>query len=203
MLKKLLLLSSVALFSNAAVTMCFLKDHSDPSTAQTTPLDGADCKSQTVEQLKNTGLELKDIKMKDSANGFNYVFIFDNATSQSSTPASSSVVITKEMLKEQIAQIQEENTQKEEAMSVQDSSTRGEKLYKSKCQSCHGNGTIAAYNTATPLLKLSKEDIEIAIRDYKLDAKDKGMAILMRPIAYSLIDKDIKDISNYLETLKK
>ena len=53
MLKKSLYVMCTASILSAATTMCYKKDHLDPSTIETIPLDGGECAGKlSVNQMK-------------------------------------------------------------------------------------------------------------------------------------------------------
>lgn len=190
MVNKIFLTVLFTTLMQANITMCFLKNHSDPATVDNSQLSGKNCTS--VNDMKSNGYNLEDMKISNSSNGLDYVFIFKTKSN----------VIDQNDLKTQLKNLQKDQEQQNEKELLSKSIKNGKELYLSNCKECHGDGTISAYNYAEPLLNLTSEEIEVAIRDYSLDQRDKGMAILMSPIANSLTDQDVIDVSNYLETLK-
>ena len=78
---KLLLASlSTCLLSNLAFaqeTICYKNDVEKPSTVENIPLDGNICNSKlSVNQMKNNGWDILDIKITASQNKFNYSYYF-------------------------------------------------------------------------------------------------------------------------------
>ncbi len=188
MLKKSLLILSVVSLLNGSSTMCFKKDHTDPDTIETIPLKGGICNNEkSVIDMKKDGYSVEDIKISNGDTGLNYIYIFKQDNKK--------VISSKEEIKEQIQAIKDD----EKKVDL----IAGEKIYKNTCNRCHGDGTISAYNKARPLANLTIEDIEVSIRAYSLDEKDNGMAMLMKPIANSLMSNDIKNVAAYIQTLKK
>jgi len=197
MLKNILSFTVCSVLASASSVMCYKKDHFDPSTIESTPLNGTVCDGKlTVADMKKDGYIVDDIKISSGTNGMNYMYIFKKENPQVALVAGT--VLTKEQIKATIKETVEESKDEEEKPNIQN----GEKIYKSKCISCHKDGTISAYNAARPLATLSVEQIKISIRDYGLDQKDNGMAILMKPYANMLSSKDIKDVAAYIQTLK-
>jgi len=85
---------------------------------------------------------------------------------------------------------------------IKDAKEEGKKLYISTCQRCHGTkGEIEASNTSKALNKMTLEEMEVSIREYTIDNKDNGMAILMNPYSDSLSDDDLYNIDQYLKTV--
>jgi len=177
MLKKsLYFLSCVSLLS-ASTTMCYKKNHIDPSSIETIALDGDKCDGKlSVVDMKKDGYQVDTMKIQNtkSDDRFNYIYVFKK---------------------------DEKNQKKidDTKLSVED----GKKIYKLHCIRCHGkNANIEAYGSAKALNSLTLEDMEISIRDYRLDRKDNGMAILMKPFSELLGSSDIKKVYDYIQTLK-
>jgi len=79
----------------------------------------------------------------------------------------------------------------------------GEKLYKASCIKCHGaTAQIEAFNTSRALNTMTKDEIEISIREYQDNEKDNGRAILMIPYATKLSSKELKAVISYIKTFK-
>jgi len=198
MIKKSLLLISVSSFLLAETTMCFKKNITDPSTVETVTLDGGKCSGdRTLTQMKKNGWIVDDMKItsKKNSDTMNYVFILKKGSSISS--------INKTDLKANIIAIQKEKKEKQKANKIKLSLANGKKLYTNDCAQCHGNDAKEeAYNTSKPLTTLSLIDMQVAIRDYTLNTKDNGMAIVMQPYATSLTSKDVEDIYKYIQTIK-
>lgn len=92
MFNKVLFLSAAVLLSNnllAQETICFKNGLEKPSLIETTPLDGKVCKGiQTLEDMKNSGWQVLDIKLQPVGNKFNYSYYFykDDNKKSSVTP---------------------------------------------------------------------------------------------------------------------
>ena len=77
------------------------------------------------------------------------------------------------------------------------------KLYKRKCQSCHGNKAQGMYGQKAPKLAgqhswYLRDQIKL-IRDKK---RTSGNSKRMYPFVKKLTDKEIKELADYLEKLK-
>jgi cytochrome c553 len=189
----------------ASSTMCFKKDHVDPSTIESVPLNGGECKGQfSVAQMKERGYNVKDIKITMGKNGMDYMYIFAQETvvlgGENTTGGQA---LTKEQLKAYLYEIQEEEEiakkKKEELGNI----VQGKALYISQCAKCHGDkGEKRAYNTSKPLNTMSYDDMAYAINEYDLDERTGGMAVLMKPYAVGLTEEKLKDISSYIKSLK-
>jgi len=205
--KSLFLLGSIALL-NASTTMCFKKEHQDPSSIENTPLDGGKCKSiKSVNDMKNDGYIIEDIKITSGNSGLNYIYIFKDAASvpaQTSGVVVGNKVMTKAQLKAYLTEINKEEQAKKEKEETQGSLELGKKIYTSSCYKCHGiKGEVRAYNSARPLNSLSVDQIKTSLRDYENGDKDNGMAMIMKPYAAKLDSRDILSVANYIQTLKK
>jgi len=105
-----------------------------------------------------------------------------------------------------MAQVESQNIQKiadKKAQATKVTFNNGKSIYTAKCQSCHGKkAQKSAYNRSRALNSLTLKEIETSIRGYLMDEYDRGLAILMKPYAVSLSDKDVKDVYQYIQTLK-
>jgi hypothetical protein len=77
---KLLLLSATCLLSNnlfAQETVCYKNNVEKPSIVESIALDGGVCNGKTsLNEMKNDGWEVLDIKITSSQNKFNYTYYF-------------------------------------------------------------------------------------------------------------------------------
>ncbi len=207
MLKKSLLVVGTLALLNGSSTMCFKKNHQDPSTIETVALDGGKCAGiKNVSDMKKDGFVVEDIKIKIAADGLDYIYIFKTAqplSSKNIETINNNEAMTKDQIKEYMQQLNVQNKEKSKKKKKQDSLKLGKTLYTSICYKCHGiKADISAYNTARPLNTLSIEQIQISFRDYANNDKDNGMAILMRPYASKLNANDILNVATYIQTLK-
>ena len=202
MLKQsIFLLSTVSLLS-ASTVMCYKKNHFDPETIENTPLKGKICdKKLSVNDMKKNGYEVKDIKIQNGTEGLNYIYIFKKETQKKQL--AQTAPISQTTLKAQLKQLKADEEKAKKVDQDKIDLSEGEKIYNKTCKSCHGDGTISAYNSATPLVQLSVEDIEVAFRDYGLDQKDNGLAMIMKPIAVTTTEEETKQVAKYIQTLKK
>ena len=167
-LSSMILLGSVSLFADT--TMCFKENHKSMITIENTPLDGGICASKySVTDMKAKGWSVDDIKISQTANGMNFIYILKTASSAQATPV---IAGNKADMEARILQKLEKKKVEEEKAKVEkelkDASIDAEKIYTSKCQTCHGtNGEKKAYNTSRPLKDLSLEEMEESIKDYK------------------------------------
>jgi cytochrome c553 len=208
MIKKSLLIIALVTVVMAQTTMCFKKEHLDPSTINSTALDGGDCKGiKSANDMKKDGFIIEDIKITSGNSGLNYIYIFKTASSIPQQVSSGVIVgnkvMTKAQLKAYLTEINKEEMAKKEKEKKEGSLELGKKIYTTTCFRCHGKkAEVKAYNSARPLKTLSVEQIKISLRDYESGDKDNGMAVIMRPYASKLDSNDILSVANYIQTLK-
>jgi len=203
MLKKSLLVVCTASLLSASTTMCYKKDHLDPSTIESVSLDGGECNgSLSVIDMKKDGYKIDSMKIQNTKDGLNYIYVFTKNSNKKETVAIPNS-ISDTHLSAQLKKIRKEEIivkEKEEKISFVKA---GEKLYLSNCVQCHGKkGEKEAYNTSKPLNTLSVEYMRRAILDYRLGDKDNGMAIVMNPYASFLTQDDIQKVYDYLHTVQ-
>lgn len=202
-LSSILLLSASSIFADT--TMCFKENHQSMSTIETTPLDGGLCAGKnTITDMKAKGWNVNDIKISQTTNGMNFIYILKTPVSQavSSSNFSGNQADMEARILEKLEKKKEAEKKAIEVKAIQDAAINGEKTYVNKCQSCHGtNGEKNAYNTSRPLKDLSIEDMTVSIRDYKLGNKNSGNAVIMTPYANYVNENDIKGIYSYLQKI--
>ncbi len=200
-LSTILLLSSTSLL--AETTMCF-KENASMTTIESTPLNGGICNGKyTVNDMKAKGWSVDDIKISQTANGMNFIYILKTASSVQATPviagnqADMEARIIEKLEKKKVEE-QKAKVEKE----LKDAQIDAQKIYTSKCQTCHGeNGEKKAYNSSRPLKDLSLEDMEESIKDYKNGTKNSGNATIMAPYASFVDYKEIKGIHAYINKI--
>ena len=202
-LSSILLLSASSIFADT--TMCFKENHQSMSTIETTPLDGGLCAGKnTIADMKAKGWNVDDIKISQTTNGMNFIYILKTPVSQavSSSNFSGNQADMEARIMDKLEKKKEAEKKAIEVQAIQDAAINGEKTYVNKCQSCHGtNGEKNAYNTSRPLKDLSIEDMTVSIRDYKLGNKNSGNAVIMTPYANYVNENDIKGIYSYLQKI--
>ncbi len=202
-LSSILLLSASSIFADT--TMCFKENHQSMSTIETTPLDGGLCAGKnTITDMKAKGWNVDDIKISQTTNGMNFIYILKTPVSQavSSSNFSGNQADMEARIMDKLEKKKEAEKKAIEVKAIQDAAINGEKTYVNKCQSCHGtNGEKNAYNTSRPLKDLSIEDMTVSIRDYKLGNKNSGNAVIMTPYANYVNENDIKGIYSYLQKI--
>lgn len=200
-LSTIILLGSSSLFADT--TMCFKENHQSMSTIENTPLDGGLCNGKfTINDMKAKGWNVDDIKISQSPNGMNFIYILKTATTQTS----SNFTGTQAQMEANILAKLEKKKEAEEKAKVEkelkDATILAQELYTTKCQTCHGtNGEKSAYNTSRPLKDLSVEDMQESIKNYKVGKVDSMNANIMIPYANFIDYKEIKGINAYLKSI--
>ena len=202
-LSSILLLSSSYLLADT--TMCFKENHQSMSTIENTPLNGGICAgTNSITDMKAKGWIVDDIKISQSPNGMNFIYILKTPVSQtvSSSNFTGNQADMEARIVEKLEKKKEAEIKAKEVQAIKDAAIAGENTYVNKCQSCHGvNGEKNAYNSSRPLKNLSIEEMSLAIRDYKLGVKNSQNAIIMAPYANYLNENDIKGIYSYLNKI--
>jgi cytochrome c553 len=195
MLKKSLYILSCSAILSASTTMCYKENHLLPSTIEEVSLDGGKCDGKlSVLDMKNDGYTIESVKVQNSDDGLNYVYIFKKDDNKK---------VANIGLKDQLKLLRDEESEQKLTDEEKKDLAEGKKLYLADCVDCHGEkAELKAYNSSRPLISLSEDERVGAIRDYSLDTKDNGMAYIMKPYADSLMQADMKKISKYIDTLK-
>ncbi|QKF80926.1 c-type cytochrome [Halarcobacter ebronensis] len=203
------LLSTITLASiftlsiaTAQTTMCFKENHKDMSTIENTNLNGGECNgTKSLTQMKKEGWEVADINITPTNDGKNYIYILK----KDEKPTSS---IDEAALEQKILQKLEDRKKEEIEIKKQQiyaqKSKSGEKLFKNKCVTCHGEkGELKAKGVSRPINSLNLDDFTLSIRDYNLGTYDRGLAMVMRPYALSMDSNDIKNVYVYLKSINE
>ncbi len=193
MIKRSLFILSIGTMLIADTTMCFKKDWMDPSTIESTVLDGGKCLgSKSLVDMKQDGWLVDDIKISSGNTGMNFMYILKKGD----------LVMTTDQMEEKLVAIQEKREKKKNEETIVDSVALGKTKYIDMCQRCHKDGKVQAYGTARPLVSLDLEELKHQMNMYSLDQKKGGLVILMKPYADLLSQGDIENVYNYLQTIK-
>lgn len=203
-LSSILLLSATSILADT--TMCFKEHHQSMSTIESTPLDGGICAGKnTINDMKAKGWIVEDIKISQTTDGMNYIYILKTPSSTQSVLSSNSSENQADMearILKKLEMKKEEEKKAKEIKVLADAAIAGENIYTNKCQSCHGaKGEKRAYNSSRPLKDMTMEEMSLSIRDYKLGERNTQNAIIMIPYANYLDARDIEGIYSYLNKL--
>lgn len=182
--------------------MCYKENVKQVAGIENIKLDGGLCKGTiTLNQMKNAGWKVEDIKMSSNTNGTNFTYIFKKNEKQYTA-------LDMEKLEQKIVARIENNRIQDEKNRLNElkikMSQAGKERYIETCQKCHGEkAELEAFGTARPLVTLSLEDINLSINQYKSRLKDEGNGLIMAPYARIITSQDIKNIYSYILTFKK
>ena len=146
--------------------------------------------------MRKNGWKIKDISTSKAENGMNYTYIFSK---ESASEIQTTPLIKNETLKSQLLVLENERLEKEKSDKEINELGNGKKIYESQCVRCHGAHGELKPNTSGKLTGLNSDDFMDMMRDYGINQRDNGAAILMAP--YSLITKDRKEVVKYLESI--
>ena len=196
----LILLSSLSLF--AETTMCYKENIKLVTGIENIKLDGGLCQGNiSLNEMKNNGWKVEDIKMSSSSNGTNFTYIFKKNEKQYTA-------LDMERLEQKIVARIENNRIEGEKKKLEElklkMSQAGKANYIKTCQKCHGEkAEIEAFGTARALVSLNLEDINLSINQYKSNLKDNGNGLIMAPYARTITQQDVKNIYSYILTFKE
>jgi len=196
----LLLISSLSLF--AETTMCYKENVKLITGIENIKLDGGLCQGKTsLNEMKNDGWKVEDIKMSTSDNRTSFTYIFKKNEKQY-TALDMEKLEQKIVAKIENNRIQDEKNRLDELKLKM--SQAGKAKYIDTCQKCHGEkAELKAFGTSRPLVSLSLDDINLSINQYRTRIKDEGNGLIMSPYARVLTQQDIKNIYSYILTFKK
>ena len=197
-MKYLFIFTILFTISNASITMCYKNNHGDPSTIENELLDGGECKGKySLTQMKESGWIVDDMKISMKNDSMNYIYILKKDKKKKEVVK---IDPNKIDYKELAKNIQKEKEKEEEVNLIK----RGEVFYSKTCIACHGDkGDIKVRNTSRAINTLSLEDFKESLFGYKWNEYDRGWAVIMRPYAKLIIEKDMEAVHSYLQTIKK
>lgn len=193
----------------AQTTMCFKEKHNSMSTIESTNLDGGECKgSFSLNDMKQKGWSVDDIKITTLPNGtYNFIYILKDGQNVSSNVTTNSNLSESQLEAKIVKRMEEKKAQEDKEAEIKtrvELEKKGEELYISKCQSCHGQkGELEARGFSRPLNSLSLEESQRAIKDYNNGNYDRGLAYLMQPIATGLTYRHLEEVNAYLNKINK
>ena len=203
-LSSILLLSASSIFADT--TMCFKENHQSMSTIENTPLDGGLCAGKnTIADMKAKGWNVDDIKISNTPNGMNFIYILKTPVTQavSSSNFSGNQADMEARILQKLEKKKEEEKKEQEIVVKKNLAVEGKDNYVRKCQSCHGEkgeSTVGGYSR--PLNTLSSEEMRHSISGYTNGTYDRGRASVMQPITSTLTYVTLEKISAYLDSIK-
>ncbi|CAM3563478.1 c-type cytochrome [Arcobacter aquimarinus] len=204
------ILSAILLFGATSIfaqtTMCFKENHSSMSTIENIALNGGACDGKySVNDMKKKGWIVDDIKISQSANGMNFIYILKTPTAITPIIAGNVSGNTEDMEARILAKLEEKKVAQEKAKveeELKEAAIDAQNIYTNKCQSCHGINGEKSISGSRALKNLTVEEMDESIKDYKLGRVDRMSAITTAPIHTNNLDtKTIKGIYHYLNNL--
>lgn len=209
-ISSLLLLGSTSLM--AQTSMCFIENHSSMSTVESTPLNGGACEGKySISDMKAKGWTVDDIKISQTTNGMNFIYVLKSADHANVAPVAAvavgSTAINQEQLEANIMAKLETKKIAEEKVKVQEelkaAQIDAKAIYTNNCQSCHGEKGEVVKSGFKAIRTLSTTDMEETLKDYKLGREDKASSIYAPAHVNYLDTKTIKGIKAYLDSVNK
>ena len=203
-LSSILLLSASSIFADT--TMCFKENHQSMSTIENTPLDGGLCAGKnTIADMKAKGWNVDDIKISNTPNGMNFIYILKTPVTQavSSSNFSGNQADMEARILQKLEKKKEEEKKEQEIVVKKNLAVEGKDNYVRKCQSCHGEkgeSTVGGYSR--PLNTLTSDEMRHSISGYTNGTYDRGRASTMQPITSTITYVTLEKISAYLDSIK-
>jgi mono/diheme cytochrome c family protein len=195
---KLLFISIISTFSYAETIMCFLENHKNLASLETTALTGSSCNNKSLSALKKEGWLVDDIKINNN----NYIYVLKKGSIQSELSTS---IDQDELEKKVLAKL--ERKQKEEKIEKEleaklKAANDGKHLYVNKCQTCHGEKGTELPSYSRSISSLSLDEFEDTITNYKNGSYDRGSALEMRPYAFAISKNEVNSVFEYIQSVK-
>ncbi len=190
-MKLLASILALNIFAFANTTMCYINNIKDISKVESKKFDGGECKGKySIDDMKAKSWSVDDIKISKKDNGFDFIYILKKDIKSSS-----------KIDYDKLSKVVEKNKKEDEKKLI---FSNGEKIYKTKCQSCHGSkGELTPQNVSLAINKYDLDTLQDTMRAYTWNEQDKGFAMVMKPYADIVTPKDIKGIYEYLKSINK
>lgn len=202
--KTVLILISIIISTNlySNQTMCYKENLESISAIERVKLDGGLCQGEkTIKEMKNNGWLINDIKSNIKEGKYSYIYIFSKNTIKK---IDNNDIDIRTMLKEEIINQKLESKKNEEIKIKQDAFSSGKKIYITKCLRCHGEfANKEPYSTSANISNYNYEKFSSILLAYKFNDYDNGNALFMKPYADILNKDDIKNVFNYIQSIKK
>lgn len=207
-----LLFGTLALSTlHAQTTMCFKENHQSMSTIENTPLDGGECKSKfSLNDMKNTGWSIKDIKVTPKDSKFSFIYILSKKTAntrnftntiENNNNNNVNVKDLKQAVLKELRQEEEIKKAKKEKKKLKDSILEGKNVYVKKCQNCHGAKGEQRYGSAGLINRLNLDEFKSIMRDYGNMSSTRGQSLIMYQYSQAVTNNDIENIHKYLKSI--
>ncbi|QEZ88428.1 c-type cytochrome [Aliarcobacter cibarius] len=201
----------LATSSFASTTMCFKESHSSMATIESIALDGGECAGKySINDMKAKGWSVDDIKITQTPKGMSFIYILKSPDHAKIAPmvAGGAVAggsISQEQMEANImAKLEAKKVAEEKAkveQEIKEAKIDAQGIYTNQCQNCHGaKGEVRKGNSK--LKDLTIEQMEEALKDYKLGVGEKASSVYGPSHINFLNDKTIKGIKAYLDSIQ-
>lgn len=198
----------LATSSFASTTMCFKESHSSMTTIESIALDGGECAGKySINDMKAKGWSVDDIKISQTPKGMNFIYILKSPNHSKIAPmaAAGGAAISQEQMEANImAKLEAKKVAEEKAkveQEIKEAKIDAQGIYTNQCQNCHGvKGEVRKGNSR--LNELTTEQMEEALKDYKLGVGEKASSVYAPSHINFLNDKTIKGIKAYLDSIQ-
>ncbi len=201
----------LATSSFASTTMCFKESHSSMATIESIALDGGECAGKySINDMKAKGWNVDDIKISQTPKGMSFIYILKSPNHSKVAPmvaggAVGGAAISQEQMEANImAKLEAKKVAEEKAkveQEVKEAKIDAQGIYTNQCQNCHGaKGEVRKGNSR--LNELTTEQMEEALKDYKLGVGEKASSVYAPSHINFLNDKTIKGIKAYLDSIQ-
>lgn len=213
------IISSFLLFSTTAIladtTMCFKENHSSMATIESVALDGGACEGKySINDMKNKGWSVDDIKITQNANSMSFIYILKSSDHPKNAPMLAGAAggtisgnLSQEQMEANIMAKLEAKKEAEEKVKLEEelkaARIDAQTLYVNNCQSCHGEKGEISKTSFRAIKNLSVEDMEEMLKDYKLGRGEKASSIYGPAHVNYLNDKAINGIKAYLDEINR
>ena len=198
-------ISSILLLASSSfanTTMCFKESHSSMATIESIALDGGECAGKySINDMKAKGWSVDDIKISQTKDGMSFIYILKSADHAKIVPMVAGSAGTSGLNQEQMeanimAKLEAKKDAEEKAkveQEIKEAKIDAQGIYTNQCQNCHGSkGEVRKGNSK--LKDLSTDQMEEALKEYKLGVGEKASSVYAPSHINFLNDKTIKGI---------
>ena len=202
-LDKYLLLIAILFTSNANAqeTLCYKENLKSISEIETVKLNGGACQNKnSIKDMQNNQWIIDDIKITPKDGKYSFLYVFKKNVIVKNT------TVDIDLDQKILMAIKTDRVQTKKIKAKKELETKlnnGEHLYILKCQRCHGEkANRVASNVSAKLSEMTYEEMETSIVGYRFNDYNKGRSFLMKPYS-EISDKELKNVFDYIQTMKK
>ncbi len=181
------------------------------ATIESIALDGGECAGKySINDMKAKGWSVDDIKISQTQNGMNFIYILKSADHPKIAPMVAGGTVAGTSLSQEqmeaniMAKLEAKKEAEEKAKIAQEikyAKIDAQGIYTNQCQNCHGaKGEVRKGNSK--LRDLSTEQMEEALKEYKLGVGEKASSVYGPSHINFLNDKTIQGIKAYLDSIQ-